>query len=334
MSQSYDLSIHVPVYNREETIEKCINSIINQTFQKFDLYIHDDCSTDNTLNILKKMNKDKKFKIISNPYNLGLYGNFNNILEKVNTRYFAIFHSDEEYNKDIISEEYFFLKNQDVSVVFSNGYFDIGNLKKQVIPNSVFRTGKNIYNFNEVFNLTLKYFNFFICSTAMFKRDIISKVGNFDEKFGMSLDLDMWFRLLEIKPVGIINKNLVVQNLKTSASYVEFKKDTPNDFFLVIDKIIKEKYNNKLNREQYINYKILKMRDNSRILFHLFKNNEFLKLKQNLKKIDFFFTIKYFYFSRKCIVILLTYISIFLFLKFKIIKLPKILLEYIYNRVS
>lgn len=46
------LSIIVCTYNRETTLEKCINSILNQTFSDFELIIIDDGSTDNSYKIL------------------------------------------------------------------------------------------------------------------------------------------------------------------------------------------------------------------------------------------------------------------------------------------
>ena len=334
MVNNFNLSIHIPVYNSEKTIERCVNSILRQSYKDFDLYIYNDCSTDNTLKILNEMNYEKKFKIISNPSNLGHCGNFNNILNKVDTEYFAIFHGDDEYNQDIVKEEFSFLKREDISAVFTNGQMNIGSVIKQIIPNTVFNKKKNIYNFEEIFDVVLKHFNVLICSSAMFDTNIIKGVGNFDKKFGMSIDLEMWFRLLKKKPIGILNKNLLTVYLKTSVSYLEFKKKTPNDFFLVMDKIINERYQNKLTKKQHIYYEILKMRDCSRILFNLFSTGETNQIKENLKYIKPFFIIKNLFKSKKCVVILFTYFAIVLFLKFKLIKIPKIILEYIYKRVS
>ena len=49
-----NISIYVPVYNGEKTIERCINSILEQSIKPSNILILNDSSTDNTLEILKK----------------------------------------------------------------------------------------------------------------------------------------------------------------------------------------------------------------------------------------------------------------------------------------
>ena len=59
-----DISIYVPVYNGEKTIEKCVNSILNQTLKPNKILIINDCSNDNTLEILRRY--ENKIKIHNN----------------------------------------------------------------------------------------------------------------------------------------------------------------------------------------------------------------------------------------------------------------------------
>lgn len=334
MNKTPELSIHIPCYNSEKTIEKTINSILKQSYNNFDLYIHDDCSTDNTLKILQKLNYNKRFNIISNSKNLGLIGNFNSILDKVNSKYFAIFHSNDEYDKNIVKHEISFLKENNVSAVFTNGLLKVGDKLTKIVPSEILNQKKNIYNYDQIFNFILKYFNFLICPSAMFETQIVRNIGKFDEKYKMSCDLDMWFRILEKKSIGIINQELITVDLNNSASLSEFEKDNLNDFFLVVDSIIEKKYQNKLTKYQNTNYKILKMRDYSRILYNLFNKDETLKLKKIIKKIDFYFIIKNFFKSRKCIIILITYTCIFLNLNFNLKKIPNIILNFVYKKIS
>ena len=51
------ISVLMSVYNSEKTIEESINSVLNQTFSDFEFLINDDCSTDSTLEIIKKFEK-------------------------------------------------------------------------------------------------------------------------------------------------------------------------------------------------------------------------------------------------------------------------------------
>ena len=58
------VSVIVPVYNTSLYLEECINSIINQTYKNLEIIVVNDCSTDNSLEIISKF-KDKRIKIIN-----------------------------------------------------------------------------------------------------------------------------------------------------------------------------------------------------------------------------------------------------------------------------
>lgn len=65
------VSIVLPVYNGADHIADSINSIINQTYQNWELIVVNDCSTDNTLEICSELSeKDSRIRVISNEKNL------------------------------------------------------------------------------------------------------------------------------------------------------------------------------------------------------------------------------------------------------------------------
>ena len=66
------ISIFLPVYNKEEFLERSISSIQNQTFKNIEIVAVNDGSTDNSIKILKKLEKkDKRIKIFNNDRNHG-----------------------------------------------------------------------------------------------------------------------------------------------------------------------------------------------------------------------------------------------------------------------
>ena len=68
-----NISIIIPVFNGEVSIKKGLSSILNQDFKKFEVIYIDDCSQDNTVNIIKEfMSKDKRIKLIKNDENKGM----------------------------------------------------------------------------------------------------------------------------------------------------------------------------------------------------------------------------------------------------------------------
>ncbi|MDR0738595.1 MAG: glycosyltransferase [Oscillospiraceae bacterium] len=65
------IAVIVPVYNTEKYLTSCVNSIINQTLRKISIILVDDCSTDNSLQILKKYEKNNRVKILQHDHNKG-----------------------------------------------------------------------------------------------------------------------------------------------------------------------------------------------------------------------------------------------------------------------
>ena len=64
-SENVEVSIVIPVYNVEKYLERCLDSLINQTFTDIEIIALNNGSTDNSLDILKEyLNRDKRIKII------------------------------------------------------------------------------------------------------------------------------------------------------------------------------------------------------------------------------------------------------------------------------
>ena len=71
------ISIGIPAFNAEETIEKIIKSILNQSIQDFEVIISDNASKDKTLQICRKYEKkDLRFKIFNQEMFIKKYSNY------------------------------------------------------------------------------------------------------------------------------------------------------------------------------------------------------------------------------------------------------------------
>lgn len=92
------VSIITPTYNSEEFISKTIQSIINQTYTKWELIITDDCSTDSTWNILESFaNNHNRIHIYRLKTNSGAGIARNNSIAKANGRFIAFCDSDDQW---------------------------------------------------------------------------------------------------------------------------------------------------------------------------------------------------------------------------------------------
>ena len=100
------VSIIVPVYNVEKYLDKCLKNLVNQTYSNIEIIIIDDCSTDNSYNIIKKYEKYKNIKIIHNKENLGISAARNIGLKQAQGDYILFVDSDDWVEKDAVDKLY------------------------------------------------------------------------------------------------------------------------------------------------------------------------------------------------------------------------------------
>lgn len=103
------ISVVIPLYNKEAYIKRTINSVINQTFQNFEIIVVNDASTDNSLSIVRSI-KDKRIKIFNRKRNMGPHFSRNYGIKNAKGKYIAFLDADDEYKP-------FFLKTI-VSLMF------------------------------------------------------------------------------------------------------------------------------------------------------------------------------------------------------------------------
>lgn len=123
-------SIIVCAYNIEAYIEEAIKSVLGQNFTDYELILIDDCSTDNTKNILKKYESDT-IKVYSTERNTGTAAGPRNIGLNHATGQYVIFldGDDKLYNGKVLEKIDKLIADQTYDVVYL-GYQDIGNADK------------------------------------------------------------------------------------------------------------------------------------------------------------------------------------------------------------
>lgn len=94
------ISVIVAVYNTEKYVGKCLNALLNQTYQNLEIIVVEDGSTDNSKEVLKKYADNKKIKIIYNKKNSGLSYSRNVGLENATGDYIGYIDSDDYVDLD------------------------------------------------------------------------------------------------------------------------------------------------------------------------------------------------------------------------------------------
>lgn len=111
MDMNEKVSIIMPAYNCERFIETAIESVQNQTYSNWELIITEDCSTDNTFEILKGVaSRDKRVIILKNERNEGAAASRNRSIEKATGRFIAFLDSDDVWNPQKLEKQLFFMQ--------------------------------------------------------------------------------------------------------------------------------------------------------------------------------------------------------------------------------
>ena len=119
-------TIAICSYNIEEYIQRAIESVLNQKFENYELIIVDDCSTDKTLEIIKKF-KNEKVKLFTTKTNSGTAAESRNVaIENAQGEYILFLDGDDAlYNSEVLNQINKTIKNKNYDIIYL-GYESIG----------------------------------------------------------------------------------------------------------------------------------------------------------------------------------------------------------------
>lgn len=186
------ISIIVPVYNTENYLTKCLDSIINQTYKNLEIILIDDGSTDNSGKICDKYAKRDKRIVVIHKTNGGVSSARNLGLKIANGSYIGFVDADDWIADDMYEILYVNLKkfNADISVCkFKNIYtrnniiYNNGDNAKTILLNAV-KSMEFLLNSKE---------NYMCCLwNKLYKKELLSE---FDEKLSIAEDLLQNFKI-------------------------------------------------------------------------------------------------------------------------------------------
>lgn len=119
------VTVAMPVFNGGRFLQIAIESVLAQTFTRFELIISDNCSVDNSLDIARQYAaKDSRVRIHAQTKNIGLIDNFNFLIDLAKTPYFCFIASDDYWDKNFLAETVAAIeKRSGVGLVFGRYFF-------------------------------------------------------------------------------------------------------------------------------------------------------------------------------------------------------------------
>ena len=194
MSQKL-VSVITPLFNSEKYIGNTISSVINQTYENWELIIIDDCSTDGSLDIVRKfIDLDERIYLIQSETNFGGPAKPRNIgINASNGQYIAFLDSDDVWYPEKLQVCMASFK-ESVDILFHD-FIKFGNVN---IFSKKYLKGKELLK-PVTKNLLIKD-NAIINSSVIVRKKLIEKVGFIDESKDMiaAEDYNLWLKISTI----------------------------------------------------------------------------------------------------------------------------------------
>lgn len=191
------VSVVIPTYNRANLIVRTIQSVIEQTEKDLEILICDDCSTDNTYDIINSIG-DPRIKWLPGKERFGGPAvPRNRGIANANGEWIAVVDSDDTWVPQKLEKQLYYLNLLNYKASSS---FIKGEINNNILP--------KVLSFKEHFILGRGRL---CCSSVIIHKSIFEKVKGFPEEkslIGIE-DLALWFRVSTQTPIILINEPLV-----------------------------------------------------------------------------------------------------------------------------
>ncbi len=226
------VSVVIPTYNRAMYIERSVRSVLQQTYQNLEIIVVDDGSTDDTLQILRKLqHEDHRLKILQQEKNLGAQAARNTGIRAATALYIAFLDSDDEWLASKLEKQLSLIdqSNDKIGVVYAGfmWVYSDGRPSKEQKP----RFKGKIYN--DALRGWIADTN-----TLVVRKDILYKIGLLNEGIRAYQEWDLCIKLSRYTEFDFVNEPLAIYHLHDQPT---ISKNLVNDALGYLDIIMAHK---------------------------------------------------------------------------------------------
>jgi len=176
------------VYNSADFLSEAIESILNQTYKNFEFLIIDDCSTDNSPDVIKSFqNKDERINFFRNKHREGLTKNLNKLNKIATGKYLARMDADDiAYSSRFEKQMKFLYDNPKIEI--------LGSYAKDIDHQGNILSNRKVPIEHEKIIKLLPILSPIIHPTVFIKKETFDFLNGYNEKYDNAQDLDLWFR--------------------------------------------------------------------------------------------------------------------------------------------
>lgn len=226
------VSIVIPLFNKETTILRAINSVFSQTNKNFELIIVNDGSTDNSAKLVESLSEDKRIRLI-NQVNAGEGAARNRGIREAKTDLVAFLDADDEWLPDFLDAVLLLREKYPDCEVFGTSFYISEDSKPLYHPlsSTLYKEDWDgiIPNYLEVI-LKGKYYPFNASSVAVSK-SALDRIGGFHEGIRYGCDVDTWIRLSFHSKIAFINKPYSIYHYEAENRSSSLYESVPEEYY-------------------------------------------------------------------------------------------------------
>ena len=207
--QGWDMraSVCIPTHNSARYVQECIDTVLAQTYQDFELVISDDASTDATCDIVRGFS-DPRIRLHRLERNVGMAANFNHASSLARGEYIKFLCHDDLLDPACLAQQVAVLDENPGAVLATTGLRFV-DASGGTIRTSSWIKRRCLLGHAELVAGTLIYGNIVgPPSAVLIRRSALLEAGPFSADLPQFLDVDLWLRLAVLGPVGYLPEPL------------------------------------------------------------------------------------------------------------------------------
>lgn len=226
------VSIVITTYNYAEYLARCVDSVLDQTYQNIEVIIVNDGSTDNTDQIVDRYHKSGMIRYIKQQ-NAGQTIAKNNGLRECTGEFIAFLDADDYWMRDKLEKQLaVFAGDEKLGVVYTRAKWIDKNDKPTIINDLKTHSGWVTNHF--VFD------NFVHFSSVLVRKNCFEDVGVFDESLDMGIDWELWLRVSKYYKFAFIDEQLIAYRVghQGQMSHKQVERHQQSDY--ILERFIRE----------------------------------------------------------------------------------------------
>lgn len=207
------VSIITPSYNTAKFIAETIKCVQAQTYTNWEMIIVDDCSKDNTDEVVKPFLEDSRIKYLENEKNSGAAVSRNRALREAKGHWIAFLDSDDLWTPKKLEKQIAFMEMHGYHFSYTN-YSEIDDDGKSL---GIVWTGPK-----KIGKVRMTMFNYMGCLTVMYDRDYVGHIQVGDIK--KRNDYAIWVKVVKKCPAYLLDECLAIYRVRSSGSIMNRDK--------------------------------------------------------------------------------------------------------------